>query len=368
MIAPSLPMSRPFRYPTFTCAVLALCMASATGTSCPSPVSKSGNALLASDAPDENQKSKPSQLDTNYFANQRPENCPAPGPSALSRPKETQVEISPQETTTIGAPAAQGNAPDPNQAGGDQTFTYKKFGEVELPMKITYPPGWKPGGKKLPAIVLFFGGGWHAGEITQFRVTAPLLAERGMIVVMPDYRTIQKHGVTPVQCLADAKSAMRYVYKNAGALGNDASRVAAGGISAGGHLAAATAFSKGFDDPDDDLQVRCKPSALVLIVPVIDNGPGGFAHGQIKDYWKAFSPMHNIGPNPPPTLFMVGDLDKYIPVATAHRFKAEMEKHGGRCDLKIYEKADHAFNFSPTGSKATQQDMDDFLVSLGYLK
>jgi hypothetical protein len=36
--------------------------------------------------------------------------------------------------------------------------------------------------------------------------------------------------------------------------------------------------------------------------------------------------------------------------------------------LKIYEKADHAFNFSPTGSKATHQDIDGFLVSLGYLK
>jgi acetyl esterase/lipase len=251
---------------------------------------------------------------------------------------------------------------------GVKNLTYKKVDDVELVMKITYPPDWKADGKKLPAIVLFFGGGWHAGDITQFRITAPFLAGRGMIVVTPEYRTIQKHGVTPVQCLADAKSAMRYVYINAAALGIDASRIAAGGISAGGHLAAATAFSKGFDDPADDLQVNCKPSALALIVPVIDNGPGGFAHDQVKAYWEAFSPMHNIGPNPPPALFLVGDLDKYIPVATAHQFKAEMEKHGGRCDLKIYEKADHAFNFSPTGSKATHQDMDDFFVSLGYLK
>jgi hypothetical protein len=38
------------------------------------------------------------------------------------------------------------------------------------------------------------------------------------------------------------------------------------------------------------------------------------------------------------------------------------------CDLKIYEMADHAFNFSPTGSKDTHQDMDDFFVSLAYLK
>jgi acetyl esterase/lipase len=251
---------------------------------------------------------------------------------------------------------------------GIKSLTYKKVGDTELEMKIHYPPDWQAGGKNLPAIVLFFGGGWHAGDITQFRITAPFLAERGMIVVTPEYRTISKHGVTPVQCLADAKSAMRFIYKNAGALGIDASKIAAGGISAGGHLAAATAFSKGFDDPADDLQVSCKPSALVLIVPVIDNGPGGFAHSQVNAYWEAFSPMHNIGPNPPPTLFMVGDQDIYIPVKTAHQFQSEIEKHGGRCDLKIYEKADHAFNFSPAGSKATHQDMEDFLVSLKYLK
>ena len=92
---------------------------------------------------------------------------------------------------------------------GIKTLTYKKVGDVELEMKIHYPPDWKADGKKLPAIVLFFGGGWHAGDITQFRITAPFLAGRGMIVVTPEYRTIQKHGVTPVQCLADAKSAMR---------------------------------------------------------------------------------------------------------------------------------------------------------------
>lgn len=248
-----------------------------------------------------------------------------------------------------------------------KTFIFKTVGDASLEMKIYYPPNWEEGGKMLPAVVFFFGGGWYGGDITQFREIAPHLARRGMIVVTPEYRTINEHKITPDQCLADAKSAMRYVFKNAARLGIDANRVAAGGISAGGHLAAATAFSKGFDAPDDDLQVTCKPSALVLFVPVIDNGPGGFAHDQVKSYWEDFSPMHNISTNPPPTLFMVGDSDQYIPVATAKKYQAEMEKNGGRCDLIIYENSDHAFNFSPAGSKATTQATDDFLVSLRYL-
>jgi len=42
------------------------------------------------------------------------------------------------------------------------------------------------------------------------------------------------------------------------------------------------------------------------------------------------------------------------------KYKAEMEKHGGRCDLKICKNADHAFDFSPEGVKTTTPDMDDF--------
>jgi len=259
------------------------------------------------------------------------------------------------------------NIPDQIAEPVTTSFVFRTVGDASLEIKIYYPPNWEKGGSKLPAIVFFFGGGWYGGDIGQFREIGPHLARRGMIVVTPAYRTINEHGITPDQCLADAKSAMRYVYKNAANLGIDAIKTAAGGISAGAHLAAATAFSLGFNAPDDDLQVNCKPAALVLYVPVIDNGPGGFAHDMVKKYWEDFSPLHNIATNPPPTLFMIGDQDQYTPVATAKKYKAEMEKLGGRCDLKIYENADHAFNFSSEGAKTTTRDMDDFLVSLGYL-
>ncbi len=273
-----------------------------------------------------------------------------------------------QDMSKTMTPQSSGQKANRSAEPISKSFVFKTVGDASLNMKIYYPPNWEEGAKKLPAIVFFYGGGWYGGDIGQFRETGPYLARRGMIVVTPEYRTINQHHVKPDQCLVDAKSAMRYVRTNAAKLGIDDNMIAAGGISAGGHLAAATAFSKGFDAPDDDLQVSCKPSALVLVVPVIDNGPGGFAHDQVKAYWEDFSPIHNISINPPPTLFMVGDKDKYIPVATAEKYKTEMEKQVGRCDLKIYENADHAFNFSPQGSKATTQDMDQFLVSLGYLK
>ena len=119
-------------------------------------------------------------------------------------------------------------------------YPYRTVGQADLDLRVWWPANWKSGGNKLPAMVFFFGGGWHAGDISQFNGLAPYLVERGMIVVTPEYRTGQD-GVTPKTCLEDAKSAMRYVYAHADELGIDEDRIAAGGRSAGGHLAAATA-------------------------------------------------------------------------------------------------------------------------------
>ena len=246
-------------------------------------------------------------------------------------------------------------------------FVYRSVGGADLNIKFTYPPNWKEGGQNLPAAVFFFGGGWHAGAISQFNGIAPYLAQRGMIVVSPEYRTVGQHGVEPSQCLEDAKSAMRYIYKNAARFGIDESRIAAGGRSAGGHLAAATAFCKDFNAEGDNLALNCKPTALVLFNPVIDNGPGGFGHHWVKDYWETFSPLHNISANPPPTIFLTGDKDQYTPIETAEKYKAEMEKHGGRCDLVIHKDGVHGSPFGAQYYGRTLDEMDRFFVSIGYL-
>jgi len=245
------------------------------------------------------------------------------------------------------------------------TFPYKKVGGVELAMKVWWPANYRPIQKKLAALVLFHGGGWSNGNMKIWGGLAPFLAKRGMVVVTPEYRVSSRHGTGPDDCLIDAKSAMRYVYEHADQWGIDKNKIAAGGESAGGHLAAATAFSKGFNDPRDNLDISCIPSALVLYYPVIDNGPGGFGHGRVKNYWEDFSPLHNISANPPPTLFLTGDKDVYTPVETAYAYQAEMEKQGGRCDLKVYKEGVHGL---PKHGEVTKRDVVEFLTSLGYLK
>ena len=250
----------------------------------------------------------------------------------------------------------------------DQVVPYKKVGDVALTLHVFNPPGHKAT-DKTPAIVFFFGGGWIKGEPSAFYRQSAYLASRGMVAISADYRTSSKYQTTPQECVKDGKSAMRWVRSHAAELGIDPDKLAAGGGSAGGQVAAATALDKGFNEDGEDTSVSCRPDALVLFNPVIDNGPNSYGHDRVKAYWKEFSPIDNISTNnlPPPTIFQVGTADNLIPVATAERYKKEMEAVGARCDLHLYDGQPHGF-FNGTRYYETLLEADKFLTSLGYLK
>lgn len=248
---------------------------------------------------------------------------------------------------------------------------YKQVDSTKLYLKIIRPEK-SDSISTFPAMVFFFGGGWIGGDKSQFESQANYLAKRGIVCFLADYRTRSKNNTTPFDCLKDAKSAIRFIRKNASKFNIDPSKIIASGGSAGGQLAAATALINGFNEKTDDLSISCVPDALVLFNPVIDNGPGGYGYERISDAYKAFSPLHNIKKEAPPTIIFLGTKDKYIPVATAEYYKTVMEKVGSRCDLKIYEGQGHGFfNYKkrkPENYIGTLRETDKFLQSLGYLK
>ena len=253
----------------------------------------------------------------------------------------------------------------------DQSIVYKKTDQGELKLDIFNPSG-HAAGEKTPVIVFFHGGGWNTGGPSQFFHQCRHLASRGMVAISAEYRLGKKHGTTPRECVQDGKSAIRWVRSHAAQLGIDPDRLAAGGGSAGGHVAAAVALTEGFNETGEDLTVSCRPNALVLFNPVIDNGAGGYGHARVKSFWESFSPLHNIGNGnaPPPTLFMLGTKDSLIPVATGQKYKAKMEATGARCDLILYPDQPHGFfNIkNEVYHKKTSVEMDRFLTSLGFLK
>ena len=117
---------------------------------------------------------------------------------------------------------------------------YKSAGGADLKLHI-FEPSERPSDKPLPAIVFFFGGGWTGGTPSQFFQHSRYLASRGMVAVSAEYRVKNRHGTTPAECVADGKSAVRWLRSHAAELGIDPARIAAGGGSAGGHVALCTA-------------------------------------------------------------------------------------------------------------------------------
>src|SRR5262245_3821900 len=250
-----------------------------------------------------------------------------------------------------------------------ETQTFKKVGDRELKVHIQKPADAKLGEGR-PAIVLFHGGGWVSGLPKQFDEQCKYLITRGIVCIQPAYRLLSREDATqpPDICIQDAKSAMRWVGWDAKEWGIDPNRIAAGGGSAGGHLAAFVGLAEGIDDPQDDKTVSAKANALVLFNPVFDNGPeGGWGTARVGDRVKELSPAHNISSDDPPTAIFIGRNDRLTPTATVERSTANMKQAGVRCDLHIYDGQGHGFFNSDPYQTITLVEADKFLTSIGYL-
>ncbi len=259
---------------------------------------------------------------------------------------------------------------------------YKSVGDVKLNVYVFSPEGHQPGDKR-PAIVFFFGGGWRGGSPAQFHQHCKYLASRGMVAMAADYRVLSRHGTKAVKCVADAKSAVRWIRTHADRLGVDPNRIAAGGGSAGGHIAACTGTIEGLDEPGEDTSVSSVPNAMVLFNPAVVLAPveglrpldekrvAGLKERMGADP-TAISPYHHVHKGAPPTIIFHGTADKTVPFKTAQMFADAMSNAGNRCKLVPSEGQGHGFfNYGRGDGTAyveTVRAMDEFLAELGYLK
>ena len=266
---------------------------------------------------------------------------------------------------------------------GSRAEVYKTIGDVTLKIYIYEPKGHKADAKR-PAIVFFFGGGWRGGTPRQFLEHCRYLASKGMVAMTADYRVSSRQGTKPVHCVRDGKSAVRWIRQNADRLGIDPDRVAAGGGSAGGHVAACTGTLPKYDEPDEDANVSSVPDAMVLYNPVIStalaDGVVPYGGDTNETLMKrlglknpaTLSPYHNIRKGLPPTLVLHGKADTTVPYSTAEAYVKQATKTGLRAELAGYEDMPHGFfNFGRRDNKmflATVTRMHEFLSSLGYVK
>lgn len=258
----------------------------------------------------------------------------------------------------------------------DRVITYKEINDAKLKLHVFLPDGHSKDDER-PAIVFFFGGGWVGGRPDQFFPQCEYLSRRGMVAISAEYRVRKRHGVTPYECVTDGKSAVRWVRKHADKLGIDPKRIAAGGGSAGGHVAACTGVVEGLEQEGEDKDISSRPNAMVLFNPALYLAEteelmkrlGPRLEGKDPE---RISPYHHVDKKEPPTIIFHGKADKTVPIETARTFRDAMEKAGNRCKLVEYKDEGHGFfNYGRGDGKAfykTMREADKFLTSLGYLK
>ncbi len=245
-----------------------------------------------------------------------------------------------------------------------KSFTYAKTKQASLEIVVHYPPGWKETDKR-PSIVFFFGGGWANGSIKQFEPQAKYLASRGMVAARADYRVKSRHGVSPKECVDDARAAIRWVRENAGKLGVDPARIVASGGSAGGHIAACTTLMPELESKSET--VSCKANAMILFNPVLRFGPKQLqAVGDDGAIAKALSPILHLTKDTPPTLLFFGTED--LLYDQGKEFIQHSKKLGTRGEMFVGENQRHGFFNKSPWLEQTLLRTDDFLVLLGYLQ
>jgi acetyl esterase/lipase len=216
---------------------------------------------------------------------------------------------------------------------------------------------YRPRGKgPFPVLLFLHGGAWVCMSkddvlgVLGYGTVARCLAERGLVVVLPNYRL--SPGVKHPEHIKDVARAFAWTVGNVKKYGGDPGRVFVGGHSAGGHLAALLAtdetYLKAVGRSRKDVRGVVGVSGvyrvdLDLELSVAD--PWGYVRlrGRVRPLVLAFgndpkvaqraSPLTHVGRGLPPFLLINAGLD-YPPLKRMTReFAAALKKNG--CDVRL---------------------------------
>lgn len=226
-----------------------------------------------------------------------------------------------------------------------------------IPLRL-YQPLPAPQRKAPPPVLVYYhGGGWVIGDLdTHDTLCRELANASGCAVVAVDYRMGPEHRFPAA--VDDCIAATRWVRDHAAELGVDASRLAVGGDSAGGNLAAVVAIAM---RDAGDLAVRFQ----LLIYPATDqrrgwpshtsNGQGYMLTADTMAYyhdhyipdkaqdldWRASPLLHADLSKLPPALVLTAGYDPLRDEAL--QYSHRLTQAGNRCTHILFERQIHGF-------------------------
>lgn len=253
-------------------------------------------------------------------------------------------------------------------AEAPKVVSYKTAGEQALSAHLFAPSDVAV--EPRPAILMFHGGGWVAGEPAWTYPAARRMQAQGLVAIPIEYR-LSGETATPADALSDACDAFAWVRAHAAELGVDPQRVAGYGVSAGGHLAAAAGLggcAEGIKGPD----------LLLLWSPALDLAQDGWVRRLLGGADPAtISPLSLAARGGPPAVIVQGAADTLTPARGAQAFCAALVQAKGACDLHLYPSLGHLltrnldnqesdFDPDPVARADGEARLDAFLVAHGY--
>ncbi|WP_068621534.1 alpha/beta hydrolase [Paenibacillus tuaregi] len=241
-----------------------------------------------------------------------------------------------------------------------------------IPVRIYTPRREAP----LPVIVYYHGGGWVVGNLDAADVLCRRLANGvNSIVVSVDYRLAPEHKFPAAT--EDSHAAVVWVAEHAAALGADPNRIAVGGDSAGGNLAAVVSLmarDRGFPSVKFQLLVNPVTHYSFDTDSYRENAEGyGLTTNTMRWFWNHYLAKEEDGQNPyaspllspslsglPPALVLTAEFDPLRDDGEAYAEK--LKAAGVPVEAKRYAGMVHGFILQ-TGAYEQGRNAEEHAIS-----
>lgn len=251
----------------------------------------------------------------------------------------------------------------PEGVTSETGLVYREIDGRSLALDL-YRPAGAPPASGWPLVLALHGGGWRGGSRTAFGPDVVSLSRHGIALAVVDYRLSRPGSPSWPGNFEDVQAAVAWLRANAGAYGLDGSRVAALGLSAGGHLAALLGTASAGPSRVSAVIDFYGPADLLAL-----GGPAGAQGGPVDlllggvaasrpALATAASPARQATADDAPILLIHGENDRLVPPEQSERLAVALRDAGVPCQFLRLPGEGHGFGLRVTSGDLTPRILD----------